>query len=85
MAQVESSSLGGISVIVDILQGVDSGLVLKNFTDHKENMMSIEIIPTNNNILFIESIDLNARMWDIHKLLPTEMPLVFDNMNPLVF
>ena len=38
--------MGGVSVIVDIVQGVDSGLVLKNFTDHKDNVMSIEISPT---------------------------------------
>ena len=28
--------------------------------------MLIELIPTNNNIFFIETIDLNSRVWDIH-------------------
>ena len=28
--------------------------------------MSIENTPTNNNIFFIETIDLTARVWDIH-------------------
>ena len=50
MAQGHSSSLGGVSAIVDTLWGMDSGLVMKNFTDHKENVMSIEINPTRNNI-----------------------------------
>ena len=51
---------------MDIFWGMDSGLVLKNFTDHKNNVMSIEIIPINNNIWFIETIDLNTRVLDIH-------------------
>ena len=59
MAQGEISPLGGVSAIVDIIRGVDSGVVLKKMTDHKGNVMSIEIIPTNNDIFFIETIDLN--------------------------
>ena len=50
MAQGEISPLGGVSAIVDIIRGVDSGVVLKKMTDHKGNVMSIEIIPTNNNL-----------------------------------
>ena len=41
LAQGESSSLGGVSAIVYILRGVDSGLVLENFTDQNYNVMSI--------------------------------------------
>ena len=51
---------------MDILRGVDSGLVLKKNPDDKDNAMSIEIILINNNICFIETIDLNVRVWDIH-------------------
>ena len=51
---------------MDILRGVDSGLVLKKNPDDKDNAMSIEIIIINNNICFIETIDLNVRVWDIH-------------------
>ena len=66
MPQGDSSSLGGVSAIVDILWGVDSGLVLKKITYYMDNVMSIEIIPTNNNIIFIETIGLNSRVWYIH-------------------
>ena len=68
-----------------MIQGVDSGLVLKNSTDHKENVRSIEISPTNNNIFFLETIDLNAWLWGIHSLSPMEMTLELDQMNPPIF
>ena len=57
--------MGVISAIMDIIRDVDSGLVLKTFTDHKGKDMSIETIPINNNIFVIGSTDLNARVWDI--------------------
>ena len=47
----ESSSLGGFSNIMDILQGLESGLVLETFTGHKENVMSTVISLTNKNYL----------------------------------
>ena len=66
LAQGESSSLGVISAIMDIIRDVDSGLVLKTFTDHKGKDMSIETIPINNNLCVIGSIDFNARFSYIH-------------------
>ena len=53
---------------MDILCGVNSGLILKKFTYHKDNVNSILISPTNNNIFFVETIVLNARVWDIHSI-----------------
>ena len=50
LVQVESSSLGVVSTIVDIIWCLGSGLILKTFLDHKGNGMSIETSPTNNNI-----------------------------------
>ena len=85
LAQGESSYLGEVSAIMDIIRGVDSGLVLKNVTDHKDNVMSIKIIPTNNIIFFIENIDLNDRVCYIHGFLPTKMLLALDQMTQPVF
>ena len=70
---------------MDILLGVDSGLVTKIFTDHKDNVMSTEIITTNNNIFNKVNIDLNAMVQDIYSFLPTEMSLALDQMNSNVF
>ena len=50
LARVESSSLGVFSSLMDILWGVDPGLILKTFPNRKGTVMSIENIPTNNNI-----------------------------------
>ena len=47
--------------------------------------MSIDISPTNNIIRLIENIDFNARVWDIHRLLPMEIPLALYQMTPPVF
>ena len=57
--------MGGFYVIMDIIQGTESGLVLKTFAYHKGNLMSIKIRPTNINVFGIGSIDFNERVWDI--------------------
>ena len=54
------SSLGIFYTIMDILWGVESGLVLKTSPDHKVNLMSIENSPTNNNLCVIGSSDFNT-------------------------
>ena len=61
LAKGDSSELGGVSSIMDIIWDVDSGLVLKTFPDQKWKYMSIEISTKNNNIFVIWSIEFNAR------------------------
>ena len=58
--------MGGVSIIMDIIWGVESWLILKTFPDNKVNIMYIEISPNNNNIFVIRSIYLNSRVWYIH-------------------
>ena len=57
--------MGGVSVIMDIIWGVESGLVLKTFPDDKGIDMSIETSTTNSNLFLIGSIDFNARFFYI--------------------
>ena len=65
LAQVESYSLGGVSTIMDIVWGVDSGLVLKNFPDHKSNLISIGNSQTKNKIFVIGFIDFNKMVFNL--------------------
>ena len=55
--------MGEVSAIMDIIRDVESGLVLKNFTDHKGNEIFIETSPTNNNLFIVGIIDFNARFF----------------------
>ena len=63
LAQGNSSSLYGVSEIMDILRCVESGLVLKPFPDTKVHVMSIKKSPTNNNLFVIGRIDFNDRVF----------------------
>jgi len=48
-----------------ILWDVESGEVLKTFSDHKGDVMSLDISPTNNNLFVTGSVDATAKVWDI--------------------
>ena len=63
LAQWESSSLGGVSTIMDILWSAESGLVLKIFPDQKGNVVSIENGPANSNLFFIGTIDFQYQVF----------------------
>ena len=52
--------------MVAIIWGVESGLVFRNFPGHNGSVIYIEIIPNNNNIFVIESIEFNSRVCYIH-------------------
>mmetsp|Transcript_34856 Transcript_34856/g.74296 ORF Transcript_34856/g.74296 Transcript_34856/m.74296 type:complete len:346 (+) Transcript_34856:134-1171(+) len=44
---------------------VSSGEVLKSFTDHTGDVMSLAISPENNNIFVSGSVDTTAKIWDL--------------------
>jgi len=44
---------------------VESGEVLSTLSDHKGDVMSLDICPTNENIMVSGSVDSTARIWDI--------------------
>jgi guanine nucleotide-binding protein G(I)/G(S)/G(T) subunit beta-1 len=44
---------------------VNSGDVLKTFTDHKGDVMSVSISPDNSNIFVSGSVDTTAKVWDL--------------------
>mmetsp|Transcript_6329 Transcript_6329/g.13231 ORF Transcript_6329/g.13231 Transcript_6329/m.13231 type:complete len:354 (-) Transcript_6329:418-1479(-) len=44
---------------------VNSGEVLKTFSDHTADVMSLSISPSNNNIFVSGSVDTTAKIWDL--------------------
>ena len=44
---------------------VNSGEVLKTFSDHKGDVMSLAVSPINNNIFVSGSVDTTAKIWDL--------------------
>lgn len=48
-----------------ILWDINAGEALKTFSDHRGDVMSLAISPTNNNIFVSGSVDTTAKIWDL--------------------
>jgi len=48
-----------------LLWDIQSGEILQTFSDHKGDVMSLSICPSNSNLFVSGSVDTTARIWDV--------------------